>query len=1075
MSKLVDCSRKAVAAGLLTKEEAAAISEKAKGLAETMPRRDAEVAAARSMVQDGIAQLQNIRQQLGKADPIREQKVIFRSTNKEAALAAMMDETQAIVEQKTLDQAKALQGDQGKMMAAEQATEDIILGTVSPEIQAGLKAKAGKQKAAPRPVDRQAEITAAVERLNKNPEERLAIYQKARDRMLSLMKEHRIEIAGMEFARGMTPAEREAAGIKKAPEQHEIQREKMLSAMGELNALLKFLPAEVRGKVGGFFQLAQGGVGETELADFFTKRVKMVERELEAMLKRDYLGQIKQLLKQTKPKEGSNKVKKSRIGDAQVAADLAGKAVAMDEDQTATRLAELQAAMTNPDLTPEEHSALLYEHSITALFGDLAHQSAETIAAAYNWLRDTAARGRAEWGVKEEKRLEQVRGWIAEIEAGLPEVGQEGVSKVSRPVSAAQWINSFALEHYSFTQFLEHILPDGASVVKRWQAAARRGDNATQDYQRKAGDRLTEHLKAALDTTSRMKIGGAIKLLMKKETATKAHGGAYGVTRLDAIKYILDWAQPDVRAKMENQKKLPWVQADIDQLAAMTQDEASQAVLSFLRDEYAKGHSIVSPVYKRMNGMDLPQTPNYAPTRYHNAGQEQELSIFGGPVSTSGVTPSFLIGRVKHNAIVRQENALTVYWQHITQMAHYVNNAELIREMRGVLGNPDVKLAIEQKYGKHMAQDVGAWIDALARQGGNKAAELGTINSALTTLLAGKAVASLGLNLKTIMAQVDSSMRFIFTGIGPKRIIAAMTDPKFIETIPIAWHSDTIQRRLKGGASPEARYLFDQARTSPSMMLELSRRAMLPLQWVDAKLTSFTAAVSYRDAYNEAIKNGLDEAHAQEYAADQMDESVYRYSQPTGLASKSLHEVSGSVPKKIFLMFMSDMRLKSAILQEGVRGVVKNPADISSWGKIAAVEGMALLARFFANLYRDVFTDDEDEDIWTAEGWILAMATAPLSGYVMVGTAAELGISAMLGQKAWAPSRDPIVEATQRIPSVVKHWDQTFNLDDRKAMLREWDNLARALAVSPTMAAPAVIINALKPVILGIENDEKED
>ena len=52
-----------------------------------------------------------------------------------------------------------------------------------------------------------------------------------------------------------------------------IQREKMIAAMGELNALLKFLPVEVRGKVGGFFPLVTGSMNEKRLPEFFLQRI----------------------------------------------------------------------------------------------------------------------------------------------------------------------------------------------------------------------------------------------------------------------------------------------------------------------------------------------------------------------------------------------------------------------------------------------------------------------------------------------------------------------------------------------------------------------------------------------------------------------------------------------------------------------------------------------------------------------------------------------------------------------------------------------------------------------------------
>jgi hypothetical protein len=54
------------------------------------------------------------------------------------------------------------------------------------------------------PLDREAAITAAVERMNKNPAERESIYQKARNRILAIMRANKLAIAEREFKEGLT-------------------------------------------------------------------------------------------------------------------------------------------------------------------------------------------------------------------------------------------------------------------------------------------------------------------------------------------------------------------------------------------------------------------------------------------------------------------------------------------------------------------------------------------------------------------------------------------------------------------------------------------------------------------------------------------------------------------------------------------------------------------------------------------------------------------------------------------------------------------------------------------------------
>lgn len=110
----------------------------------------------------------------------------------------------------------------------------------------------------------------------------------------------------------------------------------MLAAMGELNAMLRSLPHEIRGKVGGFFTLAKGGTGELRLIDSLTRRVEMIGRELERMLQHDYRSQILRMLERTKPK-ALNKVLRSRLEpDAQAYVDQVRAIAHMSEDESAT-------------------------------------------------------------------------------------------------------------------------------------------------------------------------------------------------------------------------------------------------------------------------------------------------------------------------------------------------------------------------------------------------------------------------------------------------------------------------------------------------------------------------------------------------------------------------------------------------------------------------------------------------------------------------------------------------------------------------------------------------------------------
>jgi hypothetical protein len=554
--------------------------------------------------------------------------------------------------------------------------------------------------------------------------------------------------------------------------------------------------------------------------------------------------------------------------------------------------------------------------------------------------------------------------------------------------------------------------------------------------------------------------------------AVKIGNEMVSMSRLEAIQYLLSWNQPDIQQKMRDNDG--FTDESAAQMQAMTSDEASQTVMRFLREEYDRIYKAANPVYRRMFGMDMPNNPLYAPARFEGGEVGGDMSPFGGPLATSGITPGPLKARVNHTSKLRQMDAITVYWQHIAQMSHWIHFAEVQRELRGVLTDKEVRRSIQQTHGKMTLQQVEKWIDALGRQGGNKANELLINQWFLDGLISAKAMAALGFNLRTIFAQLDSATRAIFA-MPMGRIAKAMLDPRFISNISKAWHSDTIQRRVQGGASPEARYLFEQTRVKPSLMLRLGRASMAPVQFTDGVLTSLSSAIVYTDSYNQNKAAGMTDEQAAAAAADDMDDAVYRYSQPTGLGSRSLQELTGDRWKKAFMMFMSDPRLKAALYAEAAKNIMSGKGTKADARRILAVHAMALLSQIVINAYKDTFSDDDDEDIWTWQSLVQAFLMGPIQGFIVVGSAGELVMSKLLQGRYFAPSRDPLLDVIGRGERAMTHWEDAFQTEDKKALIREWDNIFRAIAVHPVTAGPATIINFMKPIFGLYENIQKEE
>ncbi len=582
----------------------------------------------------------------------------------------------------------------------------------------------------------------------------------------------------------------------------------------------------------------------------------------------------------------------------------------------------------------------------------------------------------------------------------------------------------------------------------------------------------SQDLDAAMAGNDNAKLRTGSKSVTIERVLDEGYMDSVSMTPGQAMQLVLSWDQPDVRGKME---ATGWSAESMQAVQDLVSDHPiAPAVLAHLRSYYAEGATKINPVYARIFGMHIPQTQKYAPTRFKHSGDLQEIGPDGMPM-TLGSTPGFLKSRVSHKAKVDPKDALEVFSEHVLQQSHWTNFAELARDFRAVFSNTDVRGALEQAYGRDVLTQLDAWTNLMDKRGGDRAREASWISSFIGPLISGKAISSLGFNLRTIAMQVDSAMRFAFA-MQPKDIVRALSHPgRLVDAASRVWQSPSIRRRVLGGMNPVVQFAFRRAAAKPGFGADLSHASMQPINYMDAVFTTLGSTAIYVDAHERAIANGATEAAAETVALDAVDAAVYRYSQPTGMGSKSLLENQGHPIIKIFMMFLSDARLKSGIMIDAAKGIASGK-DVGKHAKnIMLIEAMALVSQLIANMYRDALSDDNDEEIWTASGFAKAAALAPFQGLLFLGSIADTTLSRLLSDRWFAPSRDPLLDQINRATQASQHWDDTLNISDPEAMLRQWDNIARAGAVSTGTAAPAAALNIAKPFLGLVDNLTTEE
>jgi ADP-Ribosyltransferase in polyvalent proteins len=847
-------------------------------------------------------------------------------------------------------------------------------------------------------ISREESVAAAFERMHAAPGERLGLLERIK----------------REYAR--VRAENAAAEAAVGTEEGAVSEMRRVHAFAELNALVKALPPEIRGRVGGALTLAKARTTELSLTDFLVKRIAMIDRELERVLRQEYQGRIRELLARFKPKRAPSGVVKGRIGaDAQDVVNRVAAYTKMDGAAVQRDIDAIENTLTAGGLTPEEESALIIKQNELATFGAIDEMSAAELDAAHTELRSTIATGRASWGVTEEARLNDMRAKAAEVVSILPEATPPGVAKSNR-AKFTNWLRNFARNHTSFIQVLDRLFP-GASFISDWQSKAVARDSADQDYVRQTQQRLVDAIGAALGTKSTIRIGGALEKMGKADIPVL--GGM--ASQRDAIQYLFAWGQPAVQERMRGQG---WTDEHINTMQRATADPVSQALAAFFRQEYEAIYQSANIVYRRIYGMDLPRIEGtYAPMRYHGAGGPVEMTPTGAVVS-SGVTPSAVKARVAHNARLRQVDSLQVFTEHLYQMSHWIHFAELIRETRGVLNNADVKLALEQSIGADGAIDLQNHLDSITRNGVTRSSEMKGLSTLATHITKGVAVGAMSFNLHSAAVQGDSGLRWM-TAIPMQRWGNALLLHRWLPNIAKAWHSDTVQRRVKQGASPAIRTAMEQSNLTPSLLLRAVDIGFWPINMFDGALTSLSSAIVYTDAIQQGMTN--------EQAMQKMDEAIARFSQPIGITAKTQALATTGPLGRSLLLFMADPMLKTSLSMEGLMNISRGirAKDISliekGFRSIVAVEIWSLVSQMILNAWAHYAGDDEEEDeYWLFKHWERAMLLAPIQGFFVAGDVADGLARAFFGEK-WYEKQVPLFRFARDVQTTVTHWEDLLD------------------------------------------------
>lgn len=764
-------------------------------------------------------------------------------------------------------------------------------------------------------------------------------------------------------------------------------RTRLIQSLAEYNAILSAFPAEVRGKVGGFVQLAEIKTDRGR-AGFFKERIERLERELEKTLRKEYRGQLDRVLESYRPKREAGKKPKGKVGaEAQQILDTAEAAMTLDAAQIAAKVAEFDNLATNPDTTPEDAIKYGRIRDMLPLLGDIKNADSARLVSAIAAVKLVGSEGWARWKFQQLQIQENRK--IARA-ALVQETGKTGVraERVAAEAAAASIVGksrSMLLNLSSFTEVLNYVFgkdsTTGKDIAQRERAASNQREDTIENISREINDLFTQLAGGELK-------GEQLRYrLAQKSIDTKA--GKF--SELEALTAVLMWSQEDGRRHMtgpldENGRpngSWHYDQAFVDDLTLALSPEALK-VLGWLRTQYDAEHAPLSALYEKRHGLPLPKHENYSPLGDSLKPQQTKRGEMvdpnsGNMVSGSILTPGFLRTR-SFTAVAEPKfkDALSVFLAHKIRLAHWEAYYDFAVDAGAILGHRDVTNAVIAKGGEQAETVLTGWLDYFAQGGVRDAAAGLAVTQGMSRALGRASQMALFGRVSTLMVQ---STQLAAAAVKMPVGSYVLRLSKLLSG-NLGWgdamRSEFIQRRMtQAPAIVQQAMQSLGAAGSPNAIKSAARFAGRLISGADALFTAGTYAILLDYHRGTAADLGLTGAEADAFAHTEAARDTEAVAQPTRGANRSLAELTATHPMtRLVWSFASEARQKIALTAWAL-----GSGDVARAAKTGALTFIVggLFTQILKNLWREMKGDD-DEEKWSAKRLTLAAVTGPLNG-----------------------------------------------------------------------------------------------
>lgn len=863
-----------------------------------------------------------------------------------------------------------------------------------------------------------------------------------------------------------------------------------LNALATLDAILAAMPPDLRGRVGGYTNLAKQDTSEKRL-DYLKRRLNTVERVIDNYLKKEYGRIFDKLLDRAKPKKGGAGERPSGKAGADVHAlfSTIEDAMTWSDQDLQKYLAGIDTELNDPNdpPTPEREAHLIMESAILPKVADWKNADAARRADALESATRIFEAGYAKFKLAKllEKEERDIRKAKLAADTGKTGSREERDQKFLEDNKLKGGLKNFGLSLASFEQILEYTFGRNSADAIRIADLEREASNKKEDWNQREMDGL-ENLFTQLGGGSVFK-GTQIRYDLSQKSMTV---GGQSLSEMEAIAATMMWLQPDGKRHMEGRKdgdgnfihqgvgndgkNWHYDQGFIDEIESKLSDEA-KAVRAYLMAQYATEYAVINPIFRELYGIDLPKNALYSPITVAQQLSKGQMAdpVTGQAMTGISNTPGSLRTRGSSISEPKFKDALQTFIAHTKQMAHWGSYAPFMKEV-SFLRERDLKNTIQAKAGEEGLSTLEGWINFFEMGGNRDASAHLALNQKMSRMASRAASAALVGRMSVIAiqsTQLAAAIAEMPTASFLKRLAQLLTGQ-------LGWgkaiKSEYIQRRVQEMPVVVRHAMDGLAASKPNQIKHQVQKIGRWIGGADALFTAGTYAMVYDYQLSQFKKAGQSDADAERLATQAAVRVTERVAQPTRPGTRSLFEnTAGGPAMRVIWSFASDARQKLALavyrLADPNRPLGEKARAVAlTW----IVNGM--IATLIRAALKDVRTDDDDETddrIWNPRALSLAALTGPIQGIPFLGSEIESAAYSASGE--YLPSGSLL----GGIPNAFKAATRVDDWGEAKPdqIIRDIDQILNGLALFNDTISAASSISHLVRDAFGIAENATQD